>query len=187
MKVLVIDNIDSFVYNLVQYVGELGAEVVVRRNKVSKEEIKKINPDKIILSPGPGHPKDSGATLTVLEEFKDTPTLGVCLGHQALGLVFGAKVKRAYRVLHGKVSEIKHDGKTIFSDLSNPFTATRYHSLIVDDIPDCLEVSARTKEGEVMGLRHKEYPLEGVQFHPESVLTTQGKMLIENFLARKEG
>lgn len=182
MKVLVIDNIDSFVYNLVQYVGELGAEVVVRRNNIGAKEIRAINPDRIILSPGPGHPKDSGATLTVLNEFRNIPTLGVCLGHQALGLTFGANVRRASRVLHGKTSEISHDGKTIFKGLGNPFTATRYHSLIVDNVPPCLEVSARTREGEIMGLRHKDYPIEGVQFHPESVLTTQGKILIGNFL-----
>jgi para-aminobenzoate synthetase component 2 len=185
MKVLLIDNIDSFVYNLAQYIGELGCEVVVKRNKISKGEIAKINPDRIVLSPGPGHPRDSGATLTVLEHFYDTPTLGVCLGHQAIGLFFGGEVDRAEHVLHGKTSLIYHDGKTIFRNLENPFTAIRYHSLLVRKVPSCLEVSAKTKEGEVMGLRHRKYPIEGVQFHPESVLTTEGKALIENFLELK--
>jgi len=184
--ILVIDNYDSFTYNLVQYLGELGAHLVVYRNdKITAQEIKALVPQKIIISPGPGGPKDAGVSIEVIKKFAEsTPILGVCLGHQVIGYAFGAEIVRASRIMHGKTSEIRHDGKTIFSGIKNPFTATRYHSLLVkkDTLPDCFEVSAWTSEGEIMGLRHKQYQVEGVQFHPESILTGEGKKLLSNFL-----
>jgi anthranilate synthase/aminodeoxychorismate synthase-like glutamine amidotransferase len=184
---LVIDNYDSFTYNLVQYLGELGAEVEVRRNdEVTLEEIEHgLKPEKILISPGPGTPDDAGISLKVLETFADKlPILGVCLGHQAIGQIFGGKVIRAPEPVHGKPVEICHDGKTIFADLENRFEAARYHSLIVESksLPDCLEISATSPDGLIMALRHKTYKIEGVQFHPESILTSEGKKLLQNFL-----
>lgn len=184
--ILVIDNYDSFTYNLVQYLGELGADLKVFRNdQITINKIKKLNPEKILISPGPGYPKDAGISIPVIKEFAGkVPILGVCLGHQAIGEAFGGRVIQAKRFMHGKTSEVYHDGKTIFSGLTNPFTATRYHSLLVEreSLPDSLEISAWTKEDEIMGLRHKEYKIEGVQFHPESILTSEGKTLLGNFL-----
>ncbi len=184
---LIIDNYDSFTYNLVQYLGELKAEVVVRRNdQTSIEEIGRARPERIVISPGPKTPDDAGICLEVIRRFSGTiPILGVCLGHQAIGQAFGGEVVRAPVVMHGKTSPITHDGKTIFSGLANPFPATRYHSLIVDrgSLPQCLEISATTPDGLIMGLRHKEMRVEGVQFHPESVLTEAGKQLLANFLS----
>lgn len=185
--ILVIDNYDSFTYNLVQYLGELGAEMEVRRNdEVTLEEIEhRLKPEKILISPGPGTPDDAGISLKVLEKFADKlPILGVCLGHQAIGQIFGGKVVRAPEPVHGKPVEICHDGKTIFTDLENRFEAARYHSLIVESqsLPDCLEISATSPDGLIMALRHKTYKIEGVQFHPESILTSEGKKLLQNFL-----
>jgi para-aminobenzoate synthetase component II len=184
--ILVIDNYDSFTYNLVQYLGELGAEVAVRRNdQTSVEEIERLVPERIVISPGPKTPTEAGICLEVIEKFAGrTPLLGVCLGHQAIGQAFGGKVLRAPEIMHGKTSPIIHDGRTIFAGLSNPFTATRYHSLIVEreGLPQCLEVSASSPDGLIMGLRHKRAKVEGVQFHPESVLTDAGKQLLANFL-----
>ena len=186
MRVLVIDNYDSFTYNLVQYLGELGAELRVYRNdQITVEEVEGMRPERIVISPGPGTPERAGITLELIRRMAGkVPILGVCLGHQAIGQAFGARVVRGWRIMHGKTSPIHHDGRTIFQGLDNPFQATRYHSLVVDpqSVPDCLEVSAWTAEGEVMGLRHRELPLEGVQFHPESILTVQGKQLLANFL-----
>jgi para-aminobenzoate synthetase component 2 len=184
---LVIDNYDSFTYNLVQYLGELGQTVEVRRNnRTTLEEIENdLRPERIVISPGPGTPDDAGITLDVIEHFSGKiPLLGVCLGHQAIGQAFGGKVVRAPELMHGKASEVSHDGKTIFAGLQKPFLAGRYHSLIVekDSLPDCLEVSAATKENIIMGLRHRELKVEGVQFHPESILTSDGKQLLANFL-----
>jgi len=183
---LVVDNYDSFTYNLVQYLGELGANISVFRNdKISIKEIEAMCPQRIIISPGPGGPLDAGISIDVVKNFSGTvPILGVCLGHQVIGHAFGAQIKRADRIMHGKTSKILHDGKTIFSGLSNPLVATRYHSLIVnkENLPDCFEISAKTDEEEIMGLRHKEYKVEGVQFHPESILTNDGKKLLANFL-----
>ena len=188
--VFVLDNYDSFTYNLVQYMGELGAEMVVRRNdELTPAEVEALNPDRILISPGPCTPQDAGISIELIRHFaksgKRVPILGVCLGHQAIGAAFGGQVVRAPKLMHGKTSEIQHDGKTIFSGIPQPMTCTRYHSLIVADekLPAELEVSARTVGGEtIMALRHRELPIEGVQFHPESVLTTHGKKLIENFL-----
>ncbi len=184
---LVIDNYDSFTYNLVQYLGELGQDPTVYRNDaISIAEIKKLKPKKIVISPGPGKPKDAGITEDVIKTFyKDIPILGVCLGHQAIGEVFGGKVVHAPYLMHGKTSPIHHDGKTVFKKLPNPFAATRYHSLVVDrkSVPKELEISAWTADNIIMGLRHKKYPLEGIQFHPESILTEQGKPLLKNFLS----
>ncbi len=184
---LVIDNYDSFTYNLVQYLGELGATMEIRRNdEVSLEEIdNEINPDRILISPGPGTPDNAGISLDVLKKYgAKTPILGVCLGHQAIGQIFGGKVIRAPEPVHGKPVKILHDHKTIFSGLSDNFQAGRYHSLIVerDSLPECLEISASSPDGLIMGLRHKTYKIEGVQFHPESILTTDGKKLLRNFL-----
>ena len=184
---LVIDNYDSFTYNLVQYLGELGAEMVVRRNdEVTVEEIEnELKPERILISPGPGTPDDAGVSLEILEKFGDKmPILGVCLGHQSIGQIFGGKVVRAPEPVHGKPVEICHDGKTIFSGLTNNFQAGRYHSLVVerDSLPDCLEISASSPDGLIMGLRHKSHKIEGVQFHPESILTPEGKKLLQNFL-----
>jgi anthranilate synthase/aminodeoxychorismate synthase-like glutamine amidotransferase len=186
--ILVIDNYDSFTYNLVQYLGELGANVVVRRNdQVSLEEVATaLRPERIVVSPGPGVPDDAGLTLQLIEAFAARlPLLGVCLGHQAIGQHFGARVVRAQRCVHGKASEVSHDGRTIFKGLANPFTAARYHSLVLDpkSLPDCLEVSAVSADGVIMAVRHRELKVEGVQFHPESILTTAGKRLLENFLS----
>ncbi len=184
---LVIDNYDSFTYNLVQYLGELGAEMEIRRNdEVSIEEIEtKLKPEKILISPGPGTPNEAGISLEILKTYADRiPILGVCLGHQAIGQAFGGKVVRAPVPVHGKPVEIRHDGRTIFKDLENNFQAGRYHSLIVEreTLPDCLEISAESPDGLIMAMRHKTYPVEGVQFHPESILTSAGKKLLQNFL-----
>ncbi len=186
--ILVIDNYDSFTYNLVQYLGELGEEVRVHRNDdITLDEIAVMQPDQLLISPGPCTPNEAGISLSLIERFKDEiPILGVCLGHQSIGQVFGGEVVRAERLMHGKTSPIYHDGQTIFAGLPTPFTATRYHSLIVrrDTLPDCLEISAYTEEGEIMGLRHKEFPVEGVQFHPESIITDHGKTMLRNFIDR---
>jgi anthranilate synthase/aminodeoxychorismate synthase-like glutamine amidotransferase len=184
--ILVIDNYDSFTYNLVQYLGELGARLEVRRNdQTTVEEIARLAPERIVISPGPKTPSEAGICLDVIEKLAGRlPILGVCLGHQAIGQAFGGKVIRAPEIMHGKTSEIRHDGKTIFSGLPNPFSATRYHSLIVErgSLPAVLEISATTSDGLIMGLRHREMKVEGVQFHPESVLTDAGKQLLANFL-----
>ena len=184
---LVIDNYDSFTYNLVQYFGELGADPQVRRNDaITPEEVEKLKPKKIVISPGPGRPQDAGISMELIRRLGSRiPLLGVCLGHQCIGEVYGGKVVRAGRLMHGKTSPIQHDGKGVFAKLPNPFEATRYHSLIVEkeSVPSCLEVSAETAEGEIMGLRHKEYPVHGVQFHPESILSKEGKDLLANFLS----
>ncbi|OGP94883.1 MAG: anthranilate/aminodeoxychorismate synthase component II [Deltaproteobacteria bacterium RBG_16_54_18] len=183
---LMIDNYDSFTYNLVQYLGQLGADVVVHRNdKISLDEIRAMKPQGIILSPGPCTPKEAGICVEVIKQFYATlPLLGVCLGHQAIGYAFGAEVVRAERIMHGKTSQIINDGRTIFQGLPNPFVGGRYHSLIIarKSLPDCFEISAETEEGEIMGIRHKDYPLEGIQFHPESILTPNGKRVLKNFL-----
>ncbi|HHP50314.1 MAG TPA: aminodeoxychorismate/anthranilate synthase component II [Moorella mulderi] len=183
---LMIDNYESFTYNLVQYFLELGEEVVVRRNDaITLEEIAKLQPRYLVFSPGPYTPNEAGITLSAISAFAGKiPMLGVCLGHQAIAQAFGGKVVRAPRLMHGKTSSIFHDGRTIYRGLPNPFTATRYHSLIVEEatLPPCLEISARSEQGELMGLRHREYPIEGVQFHPESILTSVGKDLLKNFL-----
>lgn len=185
-RVLLIDNYDSFTYNLFQYLAELGGEISVFRNdKVSVAEIESMNPSHIVISPGPGEPDDAGVSMEAVEHFGDRkPILGVCLGHQAIGKVYGGKIERAEKLLHGKTSSVYHDGGTIYQGVKNPFTATRYHSLVVqtETVPDCLEISARTEEGTVMGLRHKDFPVEGVQFHPESILTDVGKKILGNFL-----
>ena len=184
--ILMIDNYDSFTYNLVQYLGQLGQEVVVHRNdEISIDEIRELKPHAIFLSPGPCTPKESGITVDVIKEFhRAIPIMGVCLGHQAIGYAFGADVLRAERIMHGKTSRIMTDGRTIFKGLPNPFIGGRYHSLIIkrDSLPACFEISAETEEGEVMGIRHTEYPVEGIQFHPESVLTPNGKRILKNFL-----
>lgn len=184
--ILVIDNYDSFTYNLVQYLGELDQSLEVRRNdEISISEIEAMKPSRIVISPGPGVPRDAGISIELIRKFSGKiPILGVCLGHQAIGEAFGGEVVRAPRLMHGKTSPVHHDGKTIFKGLPNPFEATRYHSLIIrrETLPDCLEISAETSEKEIMGVRHKEYPVEGVQFHPESILTKCGKDLLSNFL-----
>ena len=185
--IIIVDNYDSFTYNLVQQIGAFGERMEVYRNdKVSIEEIEDKMPDHIIISPGPCTPKEAGISNDIIKNFSGKiPILGVCLGHQCIAYTYGADVVRARRLMHGKTSMIKHDGKTIFKGLSNPFVATRYHSLIVkeDTLPDFLEVTARADDDEIMGIRHKEYPLEGVQFHPESFLTEEGPRLLKNFLA----
>jgi len=184
--ILMIDNYDSFTYNLVQYLGQLGAEVQVHRNDmIGIGEIVDRMPSAIILSPGPRTPKEAGITVPVIKKFHKTiPIMGVCLGHQAIGYAFGAKIIKAARLMHGKTSPILNDGETIFRGLPNPFVAGRYHSLLIEEssLPSCLSVSARTPEGEIMGVRHREYPVEGIQFHPESILTPQGKRIMRNFL-----
>ncbi len=183
---LMIDNYDSFTYNLVQYLGELGEDVRVYRNdKITLQQIEDLRPDRIVISPGPCTPNEAGVSVETIRRFAGRmPILGVCLGHQSLGVAFGGEVIRAQRLMHGKTSMISHDGKTIFHGLPNPFEATRYHSLLVNpkNLPDCLEVSAKTAEGEIMGLRHRTLGVEGVQFHPESILTKSGKDLLRNFL-----
>ena len=183
---LVIDNYDSFTYNLVQYFGELGATMEVHRNdQISIDEIREKSPERIVISPGPCTPKEAGISSDVVREFgAKMPVLGVCLGHQCIGDVFGGDVVRAERLMHGKTSPVKHNGEGLFAGLPNPFEATRYHSLIVkrDTFPDCLEITAETEEKEIMGLRHRDLPIHGVQFHPESILTAEGKKLLKNFL-----
>ncbi|WP_263374180.1 anthranilate synthase component II [Granulicella aggregans] len=195
--IFVLDNYDSFTYNLVQYMGELGAEMVIRRNdELTPEEVEALNPERILISPGPCTPQDAGISMDLIKHFarpdapRRVPILGVCLGHQAIGAAFGGNVIRAQKLMHGKTSEVEHDGKTIFAGIPSAMTCTRYHSLIVEDkdLPEVLEVSARAvttdadEPGTIMGLRHRELPIEGVQFHPESVLTVHGKQIIENFL-----
>jgi anthranilate synthase/aminodeoxychorismate synthase-like glutamine amidotransferase len=184
--ILMIDNYDSFTYNLVQYLGQLDQAVAVYRNdEITLEDIRNIAPEAIFLSPGPCTPKEAGITVDVIREFhKSTPIMGVCLGHQAIGYAFGGNVVRAGRLMHGKTSPIINDGKTIFKGLPNPFIAGRYHSLLIEEasLPSCLMISARTEEGEIMGVRHLEYAVEGIQFHPESILTPQGKRILRNFL-----
>lgn len=184
--ILMIDNYDSFTYNLVQYLQQMGREVAVYRNdEITVAEIENMDVEAIFLSPGPCSPKEAGVTVEIVRRFHQTiPIMGVCLGHQAIGFAFGGEVVRADKVMHGKSSPISNDGRTIFQGLPDPFTAGRYHSLIVkrDTLPACLEVTAETAEGEIMGLRHREYPVEGIQFHPESILTPQGKRIIRNFL-----
>ncbi|HLQ75703.1 MAG TPA: aminodeoxychorismate/anthranilate synthase component II [Terriglobia bacterium] len=184
--IIVIDNYDSFTYNLVQYLGEMGEELrVFRNNRISLEEIESLKPTHIVISPGPGIPSEAGISEKVIEYFHKTiPILGVCLGHQGIGEVFGGKIVRAPSLMHGKVSSIFHDSKTVFHGVPQGFPATRYHSLVVTDIPPCLEISAQTKDKVVMGLRHREYPVEGIQFHPESILTVVGKQLLGNFVRR---
>jgi para-aminobenzoate synthetase component 2 len=183
---LMIDNYDSFTYNLVQYFGELGEDVrVYRNNKITVDQIEVLKPSRIVISPGPCTPNEAGISVETIKHFAGRlPLLGVCLGHQSLAVAFGGDVVRAERLMHGKTSMIKHDGRTIFRQLPNPFEATRYHSLIVkrSTLPSCFEVSAETDEGEIMGMRHKSLGVEGVQFHPESILTTVGKDLLRNFL-----
>jgi para-aminobenzoate synthetase component 2 len=185
-RVVVIDNYDSFTYNLVQYLQVLGAQCDVRLNdETTAEEVERAKPDGILLSPGPGTPDDAGVTLDVIRQISGkTPILGVCLGHQAIGQAHGARVVRAPRLMHGKTSWIEHDGKTLFSGLPQPFEATRYHSLIVEEssLPECLKITARAPEGEIMALRHVEHPVEGVQFHPESILTEHGLSIMKNWL-----
>lgn len=184
--ILVIDNYDSFTYNLVQYLGELGAnQQIFRNDKVSVAEIESLSPNKILISPGPCTPAEAGISIDVIKHFAGrTPILGVCLGHQAIAEAFGGRVVRGDYPVHGKTSEIYHDGKTIFRDIPNPFEATRYHSLVAEraSLPPDLEISAETEDGVIMGVRHKKYFVEGVQFHPESILTTEGKKLLKNFL-----
>lgn len=183
---LVIDNYDSFTYNLVQYLGELGERIEVRRNdEIAIAEVAELKPDSIVISPGPGTPDDAGVSMDVIRKFGGVvPILGVCLGHQSIGQVFGGRVVRAPKLFHGKSSRVQHDGRTVFAGIEQDFTAGRYHSLIVDQagLPDCLEVSARTPDGIIMGLRHRTMKIEGVQFHPESIMTTAGKTLLANFL-----
>jgi anthranilate synthase/aminodeoxychorismate synthase-like glutamine amidotransferase len=185
MKVLLIDNYDSFTYNLAQYLGELGHAPVVHRNdEITLGDVEAMKPDRIVISPGPGRPEDAGITVDVIRQFgRRTPVFGVCLGHQGIGHAFGGEVVRAPVLMHGKVSSIQHDGRGVFAGVSQPFVAGRYHSLIVaDPPPDALEISARTDEGIIMGLRHREWPVHGVQFHPESVLTGEGRKILRNFL-----
>lgn len=187
--ILVIDNYDSFTYNLVQYLGELGEEIIVKRNdEIDLAGIEALAPDHILISPGPCSPNEAGISLSLIEHFKGKiPIFGVCLGHQSIGQAFGGEVVRAEKLMHGKTSAIHHDEKSIFAGMPTPFTATRYHSLIVrrETLPDCLEITAETDEGEIMGLRHKEYPIEGVQFHPESIITEHGLTMLRNFLQNR--
>ncbi|MGO9199541.1 MAG: anthranilate synthase component II [Limisphaerales bacterium] len=184
--VLVIDNYDSFTYNLVQYLGEMQAAVQVHRNdRISLEQIEALKPERILISPGPCSPRESGLSNDIIRRFGSrVPMLGVCLGHQCIGHVFGANVIVNYRMMHGKVSLIKHNGKDLFEGMPNPFEATRYHSLVIErqSLPECLELTAETEEGEVMGVRHKQFPVWGVQFHPESILTRNGRQILANFL-----
>jgi anthranilate synthase/aminodeoxychorismate synthase-like glutamine amidotransferase len=185
--VLVIDNYDSFTYNLVQYLGELGAEVMVRRNdRITLDEIAVLRPDRILISPGPCTPNEAGICVGLIRRFAgEAPIFGVCLGHQSIGAAFGGEVIRNDRIMHGKTSPIRHTGQGVFRDLPDPFEATRYHSLVIrrETMPECLEITAETAEGEVMGVRHRQFPVEGVQFHPESALTRHGKQILANFLA----
>ncbi|WP_314590705.1 aminodeoxychorismate/anthranilate synthase component II [Paenibacillus terrigena] len=189
--ILVIDNYDSFTYNLVQYLGELGEEVVVHRNdEIDIAGIEALKPDHILISPGPCTPNEAGISMEVIAYFKGKiPILGVCLGHQSIGQVFGGNVIRAEKLMHGKTSEMHHNGAGLFEGLPSPFTATRYHSLIVEreSLPDCLEITAETADGEIMGLRHREYPIVGLQFHPESIMTDHGHRMLSNFLRLRAG
>lgn len=189
--IFVLDNYDSFVYNLVQYVGELGNEPIVARNDcVTVEQIRDMKPSAIVISPGPGKPADAGISIALIRELGSSiPILGVCLGHQAIGEAFGGTVSRSGAPVHGKTSQVYHDGRTIFAGMESPFAATRYHSLLVEreKLPECLETSAWTGDGLIMGLRHKTWPIEGVQFHPESIMTDGGKKLLANFLRRSWG
>ena len=183
--ILLIDNYDSFTYNLAQYLGELGAPALVRRNdELTVEDIERLQPDRIVISPGPGRPEDAGVSVDTIRRLgQRVPLLGVCLGHQGIGLAFGGTISRATELMHGKVSQVHHDGRGVFKGVSLPFTAGRYHSLVVaEPVPDALEVSARTEDGTIMGLRHRTWPVHGVQFHPESVLTAEGRKLLRNFL-----
>jgi anthranilate synthase/aminodeoxychorismate synthase-like glutamine amidotransferase len=184
--VLVIDNYDSFTFNLVQYLGELKVRMeIVRNDHITLERIRELNPERILVSPGPCSPREAGISNEVIRTFGPTiPLFGVCLGHQCIGHTFGGNVIVNYRLMHGKTSAIKHNGRDLFAGMPNPFNATRYHSLVIErnSLPDCLEVTAETDEGEIMGVRHKEYPIHGVQFHPESILTDQGRTLVANFL-----
>ena len=184
--ILMIDNYDSFTYNLVQYMGELGADIRVERNDhISIDEIESLAPKKIVISPGPCTPAKAGISVEVIKYFSGkVPVLGVCLGHQSVGAAFGGEIIKAGKLMHGKTSKVRHDGKTLFKDLPNPFTATRYHSLVLNrkTLPDCFEITAESDDNEIMGIRHKELPVEGVQFHPESILTPDGKDLLKNFI-----
>ena len=183
---LVIDNYDSFTFNIVQYLGEMGVELQVHRNdQITPEQIRALKPERILISPGPCSPREAGLSNDIIREFgPKLPLLGVCLGHQCIGHTFGASVVVNYRMMHGKVSPIKHDGRDLFEEMPNPFNATRYHSLVIkrDTLPACLEITAETDEGEIMGVRHKEHPIWGVQFHPESILTEHGRTILKNFL-----
>jgi para-aminobenzoate synthetase component II len=184
--ILMIDNYDSFTYNLVQYIGSLDVKIVVKRNdKISVQEIEKLAPNKIVISPGPGYPKDAGISLELIQTFhKSIPILGVCLGHQCIGQAFGGKIVPANKLVHGKSSQISHDGINLYKNIPNPFEAGRYHSLVIEktSIPPCLKITATTKDGLIMGVRHKDHPVEGFQFHPESILTPEGKELVRNFV-----
>lgn len=188
MKILVIDNYDSFTFNLVQLIGKFTHNIVVRRNdKTDEKEIKEINPDRIVISPGPGRPEDSNVSLIAIKEFgRKIPVLGVCLGHQGVGYIFGGKIVNAPTLMHGKSSRIFHDEKSIYNKVTQGFKAGRYHSLVIDKetLPDCLEISSHTEDDVIMGVRHKEYPIEGIQFHPESVLTSEGVNLIKNWVSQ---
>ena len=184
--ILMIDNYDSFTYNLVQYMGELGADIQVERNNcISISEIESLKPEKIVISPGPCTPTKAGISVEVIKNFAGkVPILGVCLGHQSVGAAFGGEIIKAGKLMHGKTSEVRHDGKTLFKNLPNPFTATRYHSLVLNrkTLPDCFEITAESEDNEIMGIRHKDLSVEGVQFHPESILTPNGKDLLMNFI-----
>ena len=184
--VLVIDNYDSFTYNLVQYLGEMRVEMQIRRNdEISIEQVRTLNPERILISPGPCSPRESGLSNEIIRSFSShIPTLGVCLGHQCIGHVFGGQVVVNYRMMHGKTSQIRHNGRDLFEGMPNPFAATRYHSLVIqrDTLPECLEITAETDEGEIMGVKHKQLPIWGVQFHPESILTENGRQILKNFL-----
>ncbi len=184
--ILVIDNYDSFTYNLVQYLGEIGEELVVRRNdEITVDDIERMAPDRIVISPGPCTPNEAGISVETIQRLAGkVPLLGVCLGHQSIGAAFGGEIVRAKAPMHGKTSLIHHDGRGVFTGLENPFVATRYHSLVIrrETIPECLRISAWTEDGEIMGVRHREFPVEGVQFHPESILTRAGKELLRNFV-----
>ncbi len=186
---LVIDNYDSFTYNLVQYLGEMRVEMQIHRNdQISLDKIRQLHPERILISPGPCSPKESGLSNEIIRTFSpQVPTLGVCLGHQCIGHVFGGNVIVNYRMMHGKTSLIKHNGKDLFEGMPNPFAATRYHSLVIqrESLPESLEVTAETEEGEIMGIKHRQYPIWGVQFHPESILTESGRMILQNFLKLK--
>jgi len=189
LMVLVIDNYDSFTYNLVQYLGEMQVKMEIRRNdEVSIEQVRALDPERILISPGPCSPRESGLSNEIIRNFSDhIPTLGVCLGHQCIGHVFGGNVIVNYRMMHGKTSLIKHNGKDLFEGMPNPFAATRYHSLVIqrDTLPECLEITAETEEGEIMGVKHRQLPIWGVQFHPESILTESGRQILQNFLKLK--
>ena len=184
--VLVIDNYDSFTYNLVQYLGEMQVKMEVHRNdQITVDQVKALNPERILISPGPCSPRESGLSNEIIRNFSSQiPTLGVCLGHQCIGHVFGGNVVVNYRMMHGKTSLIKHNGKDLFEDMPNPFAATRYHSLVIqrDTLPECLEITAETEEAEIMGVKHRQLPIWGVQFHPESILTESGRQILKNFL-----